>query len=236
MPVAAAKTLTPPTLFDHRTDELPSSMRVSRPRLLLAVCAAALAVGCSTTVAGIPVAAPATDEPSRAPVDADDVLLDQSRIRAITGGGDHVTVIPSMDGKSPVDVGVLADRVPPQCAWLFAETQTFGRQLEDFHKTTYQNPPEGSLISQGAGAYRDVATARAAFDGLVGRVGACGSSTEGYVGDWTARPDAIRTRTSSECGRDYRLKSVVLVEVTFCAYPQSVPDIVMTNILDRIPG
>jgi hypothetical protein len=29
---------------------------------------------------------------------------------------------------------------------------------------------------------------------------------------------------------------MVLVEVTFCAYPPSVPDIVMTNILDRIPG
>ena len=26
------------------------------------------------------------------------------------------------------------------------------------------------------------------------------------------------------CGRDYRLKSVVLVEVTFCAFPDSVPD------------
>jgi len=212
-------------------------MPASYPRSMLAVCATAVAVGCSTTVAGTPVAAPpGVDDGSRSPVDADEVLLDQSRMRAITGGGDDLTVIPSMDGKTPVDVGVLADRVPPQCAWLFAETQTFGRQLEDFHKTTYQNPPVGALISQGAGAYRDVAAARAAFDGLVGRVDACGSSTAGYVGDWTTDPDAIRTRTSSECGRDYRLKSVVLVEVTFCAYPQSVPDIVMTNILERIPG
>ena len=212
-------------------------MPASRPRLLLAVCAATLTVGCSTTVAGTPVAsAPGIDGSSRSPVDADDVLLEQSRMRAITGGGDDLTVIPSMDGKSPVDVDVLADRVPPQCAWLFAETQTFGGRLEDFHKTTYQNPPEGALISQGAGAYRDVATAREAFDGLVGRVDACGSSTAGYVGDWTTNLDAIRTRTSSECGRDYRLKSVVLVEVTFCAYPKSVPDIVMTNILERIPG
>jgi PknH-like protein len=212
-------------------------MSASRPRLLPAVCAAVLVAGCSTTVAGTPVAsAPGFDEPSRSAVDADDVLLDQSQIRAITGGGDDLTVIPSMDGKSPVDVDVLAERVPPQCAWLFAETQTFGHHLEDFHKTTYQNPPEGALISQGAGAYRDVATAREAFDGLVGRVDACGSSTAGYVGEWTADLNAIRTRTSSECGRDYRLKSVVLVEVTFCAYPQSVPDIVMTNILERIPG
>ena len=71
---------------------------------------------------------------------------------------------------------------------------------------------------------------------VVGLVDACGSSTSGYVGDWTATEDSVRTRTSSECGRDYRLKSVVLVEVTFCAYPASVPDIVMTNIVARIPG
>lgn len=212
-------------------------MSASRPRVLLALCAAALAVGCTTTVAGTPVAsAPGFDEPSRSPVDADDVLLDKTQMRAITGGGDDLTVIPSMDGTSPVDAGVLADRVPPQCAWLFAETQTFGPELEDFHKTTYQNPPRGALISQGAGAYRDVASARGAFDGLVERVDACGSSTAGYVGEWTAGPDAIRTRTSTECGRDYQLKSVVLVEVTFCAYPPSVPDIVMTNILANGPG
>jgi hypothetical protein len=141
-----------------------------------------------------------------------------------------------MDGKLPVDVAAVADRVPSQCAWLFAETQTFGPELEEFHKTTYQNPPEGALISQGAAAYRDVATARHAFDGLITLVNGCGSSTSGYVGEWTEGPDAIRTRTSTECGRDYRLKSVVLVEVTFCAYPPSVPDIVMTNILERIPG
>ncbi len=32
------------------------------------------------------------------------------------------------------------------------------------------------------------------------------------------------------------MKSVVLVEVTFCAFPDSVPDIVMTNILANVPG
>jgi hypothetical protein len=212
-------------------------MPAPHSRLLLALCATALTVACASTVTGNAVrSASGLDDHSRSPVDVDGVLLEQSRMRAITGAGDDLTIIPTMDGKNPVDIDVFAKRVPPPCAWIFAETQTFGPDLEEFHKTTYQNPPEGSLISQGAGAYRDVATARRAFDGLVDQVDACGASTAGYVGEWTATPDAISTRTSSECGRDYRLKSVVLVEVTFCAYPPSVPDIVMTNILERIPG
>jgi hypothetical protein len=212
-------------------------MRASRSRLLLVVCATAWTVACTSTVAGNAVrSTPGIDDDSRSPIDVDGVLLEQSRMRAITGAGEDLTVIPSMDGKNPVDIDVFAKRVPPPCAWIFAETQTFGPELEEFHKTTYQNPPEGSLISQGAAAYRNVATARHAFDGLVDRVNACGSATAGYVGEWTMTSDAIRTRTSTECGRDYRLKSVVLVEVTFCAYPPSVPDIVMTNILERIPG
>jgi hypothetical protein len=44
----------------------------------------------------------------------------------------------------------------------------------------------------------------------------------------------LRTRPGL-CGRDYRVKSVVLVEVTFCRFPGSVPDIVMTNILANVP-
>jgi hypothetical protein len=212
-------------------------MRGSALTLLSAVCAALLTAACTHTVPGAAErAVPGVDEDSRSPVDVDAVLLEQSQMRAITGGGDDLTIIPSMDGKSPVDVTVFADRVPPACAWLFAETQVFGSDVEEFHKTTYQNPPRGALISQGAAGYRDVATARRAFDGVVGLADACGASTTGYVGDVTANADSVRTRTSSECGRDYRLKSVVLVEVTFCAYPASVPDIVMTNIVARIPG
>lgn len=212
-------------------------MPASPTRLLLAVCAAALTVACSSTVTGIAVRpAPGIDDQSRSPIDVDGVLLDQSRMRAITGAGDDLTVIPSMDVKYPVDIDAFAERVSPACAWIFAETQTFGPELEEFHKTTYQNPPKGSLISQGAAAYRDIATARRTFDGLVNLVDACAASRSGYVGEWTKTDDAVRTRTSSECGRDYRLKSVVLVEVTFCAYPASVPGIVMTNIVERIPG
>ena len=237
MPVAAAKTLTRPTVFDCSTEELPSSMTTTAAKALVALCVAPLVVACTHTVTGTELRAPpGIDDDSRSPIDVDPVLLDQSQMRAITGGGDDLTVIPTMDGKQLVDIDTLAQRVPPQCAWIFAETRTFGREVEEFHKTSYQNPPKGALISQGAAGYRDVATARRAFDTLSTEVGKCGSSTSGYVGVWTATPDSIRTRTSTECGRDYRLKSVVLVEVTFCAYPASVPDIVMANLLTNVPG
>ena len=45
-------------------------------------------------------------------VHVDEVLLDQAQIRAITGGGQNVTIIPSMDGKSPVDIEQLAAGCP----------------------------------------------------------------------------------------------------------------------------
>jgi len=46
----------------------------------------------------------------------------------------------------------------------------------------------------------------------------------------------VQMRPGNGCGRDYRVKNVVLVEVTSCAFPDSVPDIVMTNILARVPN
>jgi hypothetical protein len=204
---------------------------------LIAVCAAVLTAACTSVVTGDAVrSAPTVGEHPRSPVDVDGVLLEQSQMRTITGAGDGLTVIPSMDGKSPVDIDVFADRVPPQCAWIFAETQTFGSDTEQFHKTTYQNPPQGALISQGAAAYRDLATARGEFEVLAGRVVDCATTTSTFVRDWTTTGNAIHVMTNGECGRDYRLKSVVLVEVTFCAYPASVPDTVLTSILERIPG
>ena len=212
-------------------------MPASTATLLVVGCVAALTVACTATVGGAAVrSVPGIDDDSRSPVDVDGVLLEQSQMRSITGGGDDLTIIPSMDGKFPVDVDTFADVVPQKCHWLFAETETFGPEVEEFHKTTYQNPPRGALISQGAAAYRDTATAQHALADLAGRVEDCGSTTSGYVGEWSTSAQTIRTRTSSECGRDYRLKSVVLVEVTFCAYPASVPDIVMTNVLAKIPG
>lgn len=180
---------------------------------------------------------PGLDDDSRSPVDVDTVLLETAQMQAITGAGEDLTIIPSMDGKIPVDIEPLMEQMPEQCAWLFAESQTFGDELEEFHKTTFQNPPEGGLISQGAAGYRDAPTARRAFDGLVALVDRCGTSDYGaaYIGDWSATADAVHTRPG-DCGRDYRRKSAVLVEVTFCAFTESVPDIVMTNILARVPG
>jgi hypothetical protein len=212
-------------------------------RMLLVGCAVALGMAgtmaCTHTVTGSAVRSiPGIDDDSRSPVDVDGVLLEQSQMRAITGAGEDLTVIPSMDGKLPVDIDQLANTLPPPCRWYFAETQTFGPEVEEFHKTTYQDPPDGALISQGAAAYRDPGTARRAFDGLVELVDGCDSTDVGstFVGEWNATGDSVRTRTDGQCGRDYRLKSVVLVEVTFCAFPASVPDIVLTNILAKVPG
>jgi hypothetical protein len=181
---------------------------------------------------------PGIDDDSRSPVDVEQLMLEPSQMRAITGAGDDLTIIPSMDGKIPVDIDQLAKTTPPQCQWLFEETQTFGRDIEEFHKTTFQNPPGGGLISEGAAAYRDPATARRAFDGLVALIDGCDSTTLGpmFVGEWSATPDSVQMHPGSGCGRDYRVKNVVLVEVTSCAFPDSVPDIVMTNILAKVPG
>lgn len=207
-------------------------------RHLPAWCAAAmLAAGCTQTVDGRAMrAAPGIDDDSLSPVDVETLLLDQTQMRAITGSGDDLTIIPSMDGKFPVDIDQLSESAPPQCQWIFAETQTFGPDVEEFHKTTFQNPPDGGLISEGVAAYRDADTARRAFDDLVDLVEGCGSTALGpmFVGDWTATSDSVQTRPGA-CGRDYRVKSVVLVEVTFCAFGPSVPDIVMANILAKVP-
>ena len=241
MPVAAAKTLTRPTVFDDLVNALVSAMPASA-RTLLVVCAVALsmagAASCTNTVNGNGVrSVPGFDDDSRSPVDVDGVLLEQSQMRAITGAGEDLTVIPSMDGKLPVDIDQMVDAVPPPCQWYFAETQTFGPDVEEFHKTTYQDPPDGALISQGAAAYRDPGTARRAFDGLVGLMDQCDSTPMGpkLVGEWTSTDDSVQSRTGN-CGRDYRLKSVVLVEVTSCTFPDSVADIVLTNIMKKVPS
>jgi hypothetical protein len=209
-------------------------------RSFTACCAAIVMVtGCSHTVGGRGLrATPGIDDESLSPVDVETIMLDQSQMRAISGAGDDLTIIPTMDGKIPVDIDQLAKTAPPQCQWVFEETQTFGPDVEEFHKTTFQNPPRGGLLSEGAAAYRDPAAARSAFDGLVALVDGCGSTTLGpmFVGQWSATSNTVQIRTGNGCGRDYRVKNVVLVEVTSCAFPDSVPDIVMTNILARVPG
>ena len=170
-------------------------------------------------------------------VDVDTILLDQSRMRAITGAGQHLNIIPSMDGTSPVDIDALADTTPRDCRFLYAETVTFGPDVEEFHKTTFQDPPDGALISEGAATYRDVDTARHAFSTLVTAVGNCADDSAGQslVGDWNADAKSLHLGPGG-CGRDYRVLSVALLEVTFCGFPQSVSDIVMTNIAANVPG
>lgn len=208
---------------------------------VLSWCAIAMVTaGCTAQVSGLAVM-PLGEGPLDPPlVDTDTLLLDLPRMRGITGAGEDLTIIPTMDGKYPVDVDLLAKEAPAVCRFMFAETSIFGThtEIDDFHKTTYQDPPDGALISQGAAAYADPGTARRVFDDLVGTATDCASTPFGqvYVGDVAAGRESLRIRPSDGCGRDYQVKAVVLAEVTFCAFPESVPQIVMTNILTNVPG
>ena len=214
-------------------------MPLTAGRLAAACAAVMLAAGCTQSIQGTAMrAAPGIDDESKSPVDVESVMLDQAQMRAITGAGDSLTIVPSMDGKIPVDASDLMSGTPAECKWYFAETQTFGSDVEEFHKTTYQDPPDGGLISEGAAAYRDPETARHAFADLVSRVYDCGSTELGstFIGEWTADANSLRMRSSGSCGRDYRVKNVVLAEVSFCSFPDSVPDIIMTNMMDKVPN
>ncbi len=201
------------------------------------LCAAALlAAACARTVDGLALPAPGGG-PNTSGVNVDRVLLDQSRMQAIAGADEHLTIIPSMDGTSPVDIDTLAKVAPPECRFIYADTATFGPDIEAFHKTTFQYPPRGGLISEGAAAYRDAGTAHHAFDALVATVRSCADSSDGqgYVGSWNADERSLETRPG-DCGRNYLLKAAVLVEVTFCGFPESVPAMVITNIAANVPG
>lgn len=209
--------------------------RLARP--LLVCGAVVLAAACTRVVDGAAVAGFGSPRREVQGVNVDTILLDQSRMRAITGAGEHLTIIPSMDGTSPVDIDSLAGTAPRECRFVYAETATFGPDVEEFHKTTFQDPPDGALISEGAAAYRDVDTALRAFGALVAAVGDCANTPDGqqYVGDWTADAGTLHLRPGG-CGRDYRLRSVAILEVTSCGFAQSVSDIVMTNIVANMPA
>lgn len=209
--------------------------RLARPLLLCA--AVVLTAACTRVVGGTALAGFGAPRRAVHGVDVDTILLDQSRMRAITGAGEHLTIIPSMDGTSPVDIDALADTTPRECRFIYAETATFGPDVEEFHKTTFQDPPDGALISEGAAAYRDVDTARHAFGAFVTTVGDCANGSAGpqYVGDWAADGGSLHLRPGG-CGRDYRLRSVAILEVTYCGFGQSVSDIVMSNIVANMPA
>ena len=109
--------------------------------LLAVALAAVLVAGCTQTVAGTALrTVPAIDEDSRSPVDVDTVLLDRAELQAITGAGENLTAIPGMQSKTPVDIDLMLESVPQQCQWVFAETQVFGPDIEEFTKSTYQSP------------------------------------------------------------------------------------------------
>ena len=83
-------------------------------RPLVVWCAAAvLAAGCSQTVSGGAMrAVPGMDDDSLSPIDVETIMLDQSQMRAITGAGEDLSIIPSMDGKIPVDIEPLVEGAP----------------------------------------------------------------------------------------------------------------------------
>lgn len=203
--------------------------------IVVGLCATLLTTACTRIVGGE--ALPAYEAVPLGVLDAGALLLDDSRMRAITGAGEHLTIIPSMDSHHPVDIEDLAATAPGACRFIFAETATFGPDVKAFHKTTYQDPPDGRLISEGAASYRDAETAMRAFDALVATVKDCAESSKGslFVNSWNADADSLHTRPGS-CGRDYQVRSTALVEVTFCGFPESVSEIVMTNILAKVPG
>ncbi|BCO48087.1 sensor domain-containing protein [Mycobacterium intracellulare] len=212
------------------------SQRTKWARLPLWCGAVLMAVSCTRVVDGAALAGPDTNRRVVQGINVDTILLDQSRMRAITGAGEHLTIIPSMDGTSPVNIDALAQTAPRECRFIYDETATFGTDLEAFHKTTFQDPPDGALISEGAAAYRDAEIARTAFNALVGTVGDCANGSGGqlYVGEWNADGTSLHLRPGG-CGRDYRILSVAMLEVTFCGFAQSVSDIVMTNIAANVP-
>jgi len=210
--------------------------RLTRPLLLCS--AVLLTAACTRVVDGTATAGFGSAAKGGGPgFSVDTILLDQPRMRAITGAGEHLTIVPSMDGNRPVDIDALAGSTPQECRFTYAETATFGPDVEEFHKTTFQDPPDGALISEGAAAYRDVDAARRAFGALVTTVGNCagGSAGQLFVGDWNANASSLHLGPGG-CGRDYRVLSVAMLEITFCGFPQSVSDIVMTNIAANIPG
>lgn len=164
---------------------------------------------------------------------ADRVLLSQEQMQAITGAGTDLTIIPGMNTTSPIDDEGLVGTVPPECRFIFAETSIFGTDFTDFHKTVFQYPPRGALISEAAAVYPDGGGAQRAFEAFAAVLAACGnSSAAALLGDWSVGPDRARTRPR-DCGRDYRLKGVVLFEVVSCGLPTSVADIVIANMADH---
>lgn len=192
-------------------------------------------VGCTRLVDGT--ALPPVGLPAPGGVDLGRIILGTPQMRSIVGADEQLTIIPTMDSSSPVDIDDLAATVPPQCRFIFAETAVFGSAATRFHKTTYQYPPKSALVSEGAAVYPDIEAAQHALDALVATVAECAdtSAGPGLVSDWDADEQSLRTH-AGDCGRAYQVKSVVLLEVTYCGFSESDADLVVTNMASAVPG
>ncbi len=206
---------------------------LTRPLLL---CGATLLIAACTRVVGGTASATFGGD-RQGMLDVATILLDQSRMQAITGSGDDLTIIPTMDTTYPRRRRRFRPTHTTRMPVHLCRDAVFGSEIEAFHKTTFQDRPDGSLISEAAAAYRDAGTARRAFDTLAVTVHDCAASPAGwlFVSRWTAGGNSLHIR-AGDCGRDYRVLSAALLEVTFCGFPESVSDIVMTNIAANVPG
>ena len=191
--------------------------------------------GCARMVGGTALApvAPSITTPA---VDVGRIMLDPSRVRALLGADEQLTVIPTMDSATPVDLEDLAAAVPEPCRFTVADTAVFGTSFTHFHKTTYQYPPKAALLSQAAALYPDPESARRALDALVSKVSACAKSSAGpdLVTDWSADDGFVHTRAAT-CGRAYQIKSAVLLEVTYCGFTESDANLIVANMAHAIP-
>jgi hypothetical protein len=196
----------------------------------------AAVASCSRVVGGtaLPLAAPPTSDGG---VQLGRIMLGTARMRAILGADEQLSIIPTMDSGSPTDIDDLAATVPPPCHFIFADTEVFGSATTHFHKTTYQYPPQAAMISEGAAVYPDADASHHAFDALLAAVAGCADTAAGpgLVGEWAGDEQSLHT-SAGACGRAYQLKSVVLLEVTYCGFSPSDSDLVLTNLAANVPG
>jgi hypothetical protein len=203
--------------------------------LLSCLAAAMLFTGCTRVVGGIAFMPP-TEGSYRDGMDVDDLLLTTAELRDLTGAGLDLNGVPGMDSTQTVDDQLLVDAAPPECRFVFLESQVFGGNVKQFHKTSFQTPSKAALLSEAAAAYVDADSARRAFGTVTDLVKACGDSTTGYayVNKYTADAEAVHAEDMGDCGRVYRLADTVLVEVTYCGYSHVVPDIVASRMASRV--
>jgi hypothetical protein len=216
----------------RRSNALLSCPRTRRALQVLA--AVMLASGCTQITGGVAMMPPGED-PWLDGMDVDALLLTTPEMRDIVGAGTDLNGIPGMDSKYTVDDELLVETAPPECRFVFRESQVFGPDVKQFHKTSFQYPPKSALLSEAAAAYVDAETARRAFDNVTALVKSCADSPAGYgfVYDWRTDNQTLRAE-SGDCGRIYRQQATVLIEVTYCGYSRVVPDVVAGRIAAKI--